>query len=184
MHRNLGVAQTGEGNRGPQPNAPLRQLILTQGFIVIIIVIVIMIVFMVIIIVIIKIELNAPLLQLILTQGLVPIIFIFTIVIIVIIVFIVIIIIYFGVPIITIIFAIIVITIIKIVNYKNNHPNSRFCSPLVNCPSLDEEWQDPLGVPISAILFGGRRPTGVPLVYQAVSWEHAVFMGYAMLEKD
>ena len=57
----------------------------------------------------------------------------------------------------------------------------RFCSPLVNCPSLDEEWQDPLGVPISAILFGGRRPTGVPLVYQAVSWDHAVFMGWVVL---
>ena len=57
----------------------------------------------------------------------------------------------------------------------------RFCSPLVNCPSLDEEWQDPLGVPISAILFGGRRPTGVPLVYQAVSWDHAVFMGWVLL---
>ena len=60
----------------------------------------------------------------------------------------------------------------------------RFCSPLVNCPSLDEEWQDPLGVPISAILFGGRRPTGVPLVYQAVSWDHAVFMGWVVLAKD
>ena len=57
--------------------------------------------------------------------------------------------------------------------------NFRFCTPLVNCPALDEAWEDQRGVPVSAILFGGRRPSGVPLVYQAVSWEHGVFIGNA-----
>jgi len=57
------------------------------------------------------------------------------------------------------------------------HPNSRFCTPLINCPAIDAAWEDPQGVPIKAILFGGRRPSGVPLVYQATSWEHGVFVG-------
>jgi phosphoenolpyruvate carboxykinase (GTP) len=57
------------------------------------------------------------------------------------------------------------------------HPNSRFTSPLTNCPARDEAWENPEGVPIAAILFGGRRPTGVPLVYQSISWEHGVFLG-------
>lgn len=60
------------------------------------------------------------------------------------------------------------------------HSNSRFCSPITNCPELDEEWQNPEGVPISAILFGGRRPQGVPLVYEAFDWEHGVFIGSSM----
>jgi len=57
------------------------------------------------------------------------------------------------------------------------HPNSRFCTPLSNCPALDSDYENPEGVPISAILFGGRRPAGVPLIYQATNWEHGVFIG-------
>lgn len=63
---------------------------------------------------------------------------------------------------------------------KAAHPNSRFCSPAENCPILDEDWEEPAGVKIDAILFGGRRPEGVPLVSQALSWEHGVFLGAAL----
>jgi phosphoenolpyruvate carboxykinase (GTP) len=59
----------------------------------------------------------------------------------------------------------------------SSHPNSRFCTPITNCDVLAAEYHDPQGVPIDAILFGGRRASVIPLVTQARDWEHGVFLG-------
>ena len=63
---------------------------------------------------------------------------------------------------------------------KGAHPNSRFTAPAINCPCISPEFESPKGVPLSAIVFGGRRAKTAPLVYQSFDWDHGVFVGSAM----
>ncbi len=60
------------------------------------------------------------------------------------------------------------------------HPNARFTAPAEQCPAIASEWDDPAGVPISAILIGGRRPKTIPLVHESFDWKHGVFLGSIM----
>lgn len=68
----------------------------------------------------------------------------------------------------------------KTSNERGAHPNSRFTAPAVNCPCISPEFDNPKGVPISAIVFGGRRAKTAPLIYQAFDWNHGVFVGSTM----
>ena len=64
------------------------------------------------------------------------------------------------------------------------HPNARFCSPARNCPTIAEDWDDPEGFELDAIIFGGRRSSGIPLVTESESWAHGVFLGASMASEQ
>jgi len=64
------------------------------------------------------------------------------------------------------------------------HPNGRFTAPAINCPTISPDWDNPEGVELDAIVFGGRRPKGIPLVTQADNWNHGVFLGATMASEQ